>query len=153
MWKVALCLLGFTSTAQAETLHLICLGDGAANKATTSNAYAANNNGDSAWATVAGQRSEGFADQVNVEIDGGTGRIRMPRVMLPPIHGGKDGWMEIEKLNVGDQEITGSVGINFMNSPKLRIDRITGVLSLAGKAGHFEGRCQPYDPEKVQRAF
>jgi hypothetical protein len=141
------------SVAHAETLHLICMGEGAANKVTETNAYAGNSDGGTAWATVTGSRSQAFADQVNVEIDGPSGRIRMPRVMLPPIHGGKDGWMEIEKLVVNDQEITGSVGVNFMNSPKLRIDRVTGILSMAGKAGSFTGQCHPYDPDKVQRAF
>jgi hypothetical protein len=150
---IVLFLLGFASVAHSETIHLICIGDGAANKAAVTNAYAANSSGGSAWATVTDSRSESFNDQVNVDIDGASGRIRMPRIMLPPIHGGKNGWMEIEKLSVGDQEITGSIGVNFMNSPKVRIDRITGILSLSGKAGHFEGHCQPYNPDKIQRAF
>jgi len=129
------------------------MGGGAANKADMEQVYAGNSNGQSAWANVSRNRSEQFSEQVNVDIDGAAGRIRMPRIMLPAIHGGKDGWMDIEKLVVGEQEITGSVGVNFMNSPKLRIDRMTGILSLAGKAGHFTAHCEPYDPAKVERAF
>jgi hypothetical protein len=143
----------FGSAAQAETMHLICLGEGSANKPTQRNAYAQDSDGNGAWATVTGQRSQGFVDQVYVDIDGATGRIQMPPVMLPPIHGGKDGWMDIEKLSVSDREIIGSVGVNFMNSPKLRIDRVSGLLSLAGKAGNFTARCRAYDPDKVKRAF
>ncbi|WP_420138797.1 hypothetical protein [Sphingomonas sp.] len=154
MRLVLLSVLAFcASTAQAETLHLICVGDGAANKATQQNGYFHDSDGYSARAEVTGQRSQAFSDQADIEIEGSTGRIRMPRVMLPPIHGGKDGWMDIEKLSISDREITGSVGVNFMNSPKLRIDRITSMVSMAGKAGNFAGRCSAYDPDKAQRAF
>lgn len=153
--KLALFVAAFSISmpASAESLHLICMGAGHANKDDDSYAYAGSSNGQTAWARMEGTTAVQFADQVNVDIDGATGRIRMPRTMLPPIHGGKDGWMDIEKLTIGEREITGSVGVNFINSPKLRIDRVTGVLSLAGKSGGFTGQCKPYDPATVQRAF
>lgn len=95
-----------------------------------------------------------FDDQVNIEInEDGTGKIRMPRAMLPRIRGGKDGWFEIEKIVKSEDEITGVVQVNFINSPKLRIDRIRGHVSISGKAGDYSGMCQPYDPKSVHRAF
>lgn len=73
--------------------------------------------------------------------------------MLPPIRGGKDGWFELENLKVTENEITGSAAVNVINSPKVRIDRLTGRISIAGKAGSYSGECQAYDPATTQRPF
>ncbi|WP_157078229.1 hypothetical protein [Sphingobium abikonense] len=85
--------------------------------------------------------------------DDGKGRIRMPRAMLPPIRGGKDGWFEVRDIRMGENEITGTVQVNVFNSPKMRIDRIAGHISLSGKAGDYAGVCQPFAPSTVKRAF
>lgn len=150
---VFLAAMMFATPASAENLHLVCIGGGSASKATSSSAYGMNNYGDSAWATVTGTRDVGFEDQANVEIVDGVGKIRMPRTMLPLLRGGKDGWFEIENLKIGDQQITGNAGVNFLNSPKIRIDRMTGILNLNGKAGSYTAQCKAFDPATVQRAF
>lgn len=134
-------------------LELACAGGGAANKATGTTINAWNSNGDYASAQAHGTRSVGFQDQVNVSITGSEGRIRMPRSMLPAIRGGEDGWFKIRSIEVSDREITGSVAVNPLNNPKLRIDRYTGNISLSGKAGDFSGQCQRYDPLTERRAF
>ena len=143
----------FAQDAGAQDLHLMCVGFGTANKATVSNGYASNSYGESATATVVRPRSVGFEDQVNIDIAGGVGRIRIPRTMLPPIHGGDDGWFELKKLKMTDQEITASAEINFISSPKIRIDRTTGRVLIDGKAGTFSGECEPYDPATVRKKF
>lgn len=137
----------------SNRLDLVCLGAGAANKATSSQAYAWDNAGNAATANVVGNRSVPFEDQVNLWVEGDKGSIRMPRTMLPAIRGGKDGWFEIKSLKITDTEITGKVGINFMNNPNLRIDRITGVINISGKAGDYVGRCKKYNIESSPRAF
>ena len=77
----------------------------------------------------------------------------MPRLMLPPIHGGSDGWFKLKNIKASDGEITASVAVSLINSPKLRLDRYTGAISFSGKSGDFTGRCQKFDPAKTQRAF
>ncbi len=134
-------------------LDLVCLGAGSANQATSSTLNAWNSDGDYVGANVIGNRSVPFDDQVNLWIEGQDGRIRMPRAMLPPIRGGENGWFKIKSIQVTENEITGSVAVNFMNNPKLRIDRVTGSISLSGKAGDYSGRCSRYDPASVRRAF
>lgn len=136
-----------------STFSLVCLGGGSANRMSNGSVSAWNSDGDYASANIVGNRSVPFDDQVNVLIDGDKGKIRMPRAMLPPIRGGENGWFEIRKIEVSENEITGSVAVNIINSPKLRIDRITGSISISGKAGDYSGRCRPYDPANVQRAF
>lgn len=100
-----------------------------------------------------GTRTVGFEDQVNLWIDGEEGQIRMPRSMLPAIRGGEDGWFKLKSVEVKEREITASVAVNPLNNPKVRIDRITGMISVSGKAGDFAGQCQKYDPSTVERAF
>jgi hypothetical protein len=139
--------------AHAETFHLLCLGAGSANKPTSQSAYVTGSNGNSAWGQVMGTKDVAFQDQVNIEIVDGVGKIRMPRTMLPNLRGGKDGWMEMENLKVGEREITANATMNFINSPKVRIDRMTGMLNISGKSGNFTAQCKPYDPATEQRAF
>jgi hypothetical protein len=34
------------------------------------------------------------------------------------------------------------LAVNFMNNPKIFIDRTTGSFSISGKAGDYSGTCQ-----------
>ena len=123
-------------------LTLVCDGGGSANRSTSSTAWASDNNGNTAQATVTGRRSQGFADQVDLVIDGDNSRIRMPRTMLPKLHGGSDGWFKLKNLKVAPESYSGSAAVNFMNNPKVYVDRRTGSISISGKAGDYSGRCE-----------
>lgn len=147
--------LAIPATAQetSNCLSLICAGGGYANKVNQSTPRAWNNSGDSATATVQTPSRVGFEDQTQLWIEGDEGRIRMPPSMLPPIRGGEDGWFKLSSIEVTDSEILASVKVNFISNPKLRLDRITGAISLSGKAGNYAGQCQKFDPAAVQRRF
>ncbi|MXO63429.1 hypothetical protein [Qipengyuania oceanensis] len=150
---------------QGNRLDLICFGAGAANKAVvgtawgTSTGTAFGSNG--GWAmgsgssstTIVGTRSQGFEDQVSLYLIGATGRLRMPRTMLPSIRGGEDGWFELRNVAIKDNEITGTVAVSIINKPKFRLDRYTGTISISGKAGDYTGQCQRYDPAQMERQF
>lgn len=141
-------------SARADTIHLACLGAGSANKQSYSSATVQDNWGNSAWGQAIGTRSVPFDDQVNVEInDDDTGRIRLPRVMLPPVHGGDDGWMKLKDVRRSDREITATAAVNFINSPKVRLDRVTGRISIDGKVGNYSGECQKFDPAAKTKRF
>ncbi|HKX78236.1 MAG TPA: hypothetical protein VJM34_06945 [Novosphingobium sp.] len=132
----------------ASSLNLVCLGAGSANRA--SSMYGFGNNG---WGQIIGQKEVPFDDQVTLEIQGDSGRIRMPRSMLPKIRGGKEGWFEVKDVRWSENEIIGTVQVNIVNSPKLRVDRLQGMIAINGKAGDYSGRCEPFDPATVQRKF
>jgi len=144
------------SAGQAEPapLHLVCLGAGSANRPTSTSVYMTNSAGNSGWGQVVGRREVPFEDQVNIEVgDGAESRIRMPRTMLPKIHGGDGGWFKLKNVKVTDSEITGSAAVNVINNPKVRIDRITGTISIDGRSGTYSGECQAYDPANAPRRF
>ena len=65
--------------------------------------------------------------------------------MLPPIRGGKDGWFKLKDVQANARSIRASAAVNFMNNPKVHIDRVTGTVSISGKAGDYVGHCQVID--------
>jgi hypothetical protein len=73
--------------------------------------------------------------------------------MLPAFRGGEDGWFKLGNIEIKENEITASVRVNFINNPKLRIDRYTGAISISGKAGDYAGGCQHFVPEVAERQF
>lgn len=152
-----LAIVCLAASAQAQDsgnrLNLICGGEGVANKTSTSNVQAWGNDGSQAGATVNSTRSVGFGDEVALWIEGTEGRLRMPRVMLPPIRGGDNGWFKLKSIVVTDREITASVAVNALNSPKLRLDRMTGAINISGRVGDFGGNCVKFDPDKAERKF
>ena len=87
-------------------------------------------------------RQQGFQDQVDIRLFSGDDRIRMPRTMLPMFHGGSDGWFKLKNVKVDARAIHASVAVNFMNNPKVYIDRVTGTISISGRAGDYSGQCE-----------
>jgi hypothetical protein len=79
----------------------------------------------------------------------------MPNALIPPLNsGGKNGWWPLDRLEVGDAEITGRFTLNFLNKPQVRIDRRTAQISIRGFAGlGFDGDCETFDPDPAARKF
>lgn len=153
--RIAFIALGMAvaSPAAAETTNLVCLGAGSGNRATSAFAFGGDSNGNTGWGQVVSQRAVPYDDQVNIELQDGTGKIRMPRALLPALRGGKDGWFEVDKIKKTDREITGVIQVSVFNSPKLRLDRMTGHISISGKTGDYSGKCDAYDPGAVKPKF
>lgn len=130
-------LLLLVQTSAQPPLDLTCLGGGTANKPKTATVWSGG-----ASANVIGMRQQGFEDQVDVRLFAGDDRIRMPRTMLPAIRGGADGWFKLKNVQADARSIRASAAVNFMNNPKIFIDRVTGTISISGKAGDYTGQCQ-----------
>lgn len=144
--------LALLQAADTQPLNLTCMGAGTANKVTVTNVYGSGNAygtvgttpysySGSGNATAYGSRQQEFADQVDVRLFAGDDRIRMPRTMLPPIRGGNGGWFKLKDVVVDARSIRAKASVNFINSPKVFIDRVTGTISISGKAGDYSGRC------------
>jgi hypothetical protein len=134
-------------------LHLVCTGGGTQSKPNSTSLYATNGNGDYSSATINGSSTADFADTVRIDITGQTGRIRVPQMMMPPIHGGKAGWFDLRKISATGDEIDAVATINFLNKVKLRLDRLTGDATFTVLHGQFAGHCVPFDPATAPRAF
>jgi hypothetical protein len=153
---ITLLLLQAAASSTQPPLNLTCFGSGTANKmavasATTSGSVFGSVGGTpysgfgSATTNVHGTRQQDFSDQVDIRLFAGDDRIRMPRTMLPLVRGGEDGWFKLKKVEADDKTIRASASVNLINNPKVHIDRLTGSLSISGKAGDFTGQCQVVD--------
>jgi hypothetical protein len=145
-----------------QPLNLTCFGGGSANKysSTTVNSYGSFSGSvgttpvmgqGSSYGTVTSKRLQQFGDQVDVRLFGGDDRIRLPRTMLPPVHGGNDGWFKLKNLKVDEHSIRGNAAVNFINSPNVFIDRVTGTISISGKAGDYSGQCEAAAPDAAAK--
>lgn len=152
----ALLLVQAATASAQQPLYLTCFGGGTANKVTVTTGHTnANVHGSvggtsyggsgNATTNVYGRRQQGFDDQVDIRLFVGDDRIRMPRTMLPPIHGGDDGWFKFKNVQTDARSIRGSAAVALLNNPKIHIDRVTGTISISGKAGDFTGQCQVVD--------
>ena len=121
-------------------LQLTCVGAGTASKASGAMVY-----GYGGWASILKHKDRGFNDQVDIRLFNGDDRIRIPRSMLPGIHGGHDGWFKLQNVVADSRSIRASAGVNAFNNPKIFIDRVTGTISISGKAGDYAGQCQVID--------
>lgn len=156
---LALCFVPGFSAAQPsaqQPLQLTCFGAGEANKMTAmtahSNVYGSgmvantpvsgNAYGNT---TFYGTRQQGFQDQVDIRLFAGDDRIRLPRTLLPPIHGGDGGWFKLKDVAADARSIRAKAAVNFMNNPNVFIDRVTGTISISGRAGDYSGQCQVVD--------
>lgn len=149
-------LLFFVQAAVQQPLNLTCFGAGTANKValatvdsqvtgsgfvgTTPVAGSA-----SGSSTVIMPREQGFSDQVDVRLFSGDDRIRLPRTMLPALHGGSDGWFKLKDVSADARTIKAKAAVNFINSPNVYIDRVTGTISISGKRGDYSGECHATD--------
>jgi len=141
------------AAAAQQPLNLTCFGSGTANKYSS---IAMNSHGSfsgsvgttpvigssDSYGTVTMKRRQQFGDQVDIRLFGGDDRIRLPRTLLPPLHGGNDGWFKLKNLQVDARSIRGKAAVNFINSPNVFIDRVTGTISISGKAGDYSGQCE-----------
>ena len=137
----------------AIALHLICIGAGTDTRVGVASANVYGSNGHWAQGNAYSRKANDFADELEVKIDGDKAQVRLPRQIVPKIHGGIGGWFGVKDLTVAENEITGKVTMNFANAPYLHIDRITGAVSINGRDGSFSVQCKPFDEATTQRAF
>lgn len=154
--------MAMLQAAPVQPLNLTCMGAGTANKVTVTNVYGSGGGSGmvgttpysysgSGNATAYGRRQQDFADQVDVRLFSGDDRIRMPRTMLPAIRGGNGGWFKLKNVVVDERSIRAKAAVNFINSPNVFIDRVTGTISISGKAGDYAGRCEAVAADATTR--
>lgn len=90
---------------------------------------------------------------VTIQISDDDGRIRLPKTLVPPISSGGDDqhWWQLQDIQLSSSQISAGYRLNGLNHPKLRIDRMTGEITIKGFGQDFHGRCDKIDPG--QRRF
>lgn len=143
MLMLAILMQAAAPSGGALELNLICRATGRTMTNVGSQTVVARDNYGNA---VAGQSvQQGLVDYdttAGFRINDGVATMRVPTMFLPPLHGGRGGWLKVKNLRIADSEITGKAAINFLNNPTFRIDRVTGELSIQGG---FQAQCEPQD--------
>lgn len=152
---LALGLLGNAAArAQSDSgdINLVFTGSGSvtATQTATINTYnTRTKHFQTGFASSTGRRE--FSGSGYVEISSRFARIKLPSQMMPPIRGDNDGWFTIQDFFMNDREITGTIRINALNKPKLRIDRHTGRISIEGGYSDFSGECDLLESNAKRR--
>jgi hypothetical protein len=126
--------------ATQRPLSLTCGGAGTADKQRGSFLF-----GRYGWASIVSHHDRQFEDQVDVRLFNGDDRIRLPRTMLPGIHGGDHGWFKLKDVVADARAINAHASVSAFHNPKVYIDRTTGTISISGKDGDYSGQCQVID--------
>lgn len=89
-----------------------------------------------------------YPERVRVEIADGGVRIDTPDIMAPSVSGrGNAGWRELTDVSITDREISGRYSYNWINKPKVTINRMSGDIEIQASdvASHasFRGDCRP----------
>ena len=120
-----------------HTLSLTCVGSGVADKQRGS--FIGNGWG---WAVITSHHDRQFNDQVDIRLFAGDDRIRLPRTMLPGLHGGQDGWFKLKDVVADARSIRAHAAVAAFHNPQVYIDRMTGTVSISGKSGDYSGECR-----------
>ena len=123
-----------------HSLTLTCVGAGTADKQRGGVLI-----GRWGWASAVSHHDRQFNDQVDVRLFAGDDRIRLPRTMLPGIHGGEAGWFKLKDVVSDSRSIQAHAAVSAFHNPKVYIDRTTGTISISGKDGDYSGECQVID--------
>ena len=136
-----------TVATSAPQIHLACDGVGTYPEGSNASAFAFANNGRSVSAGGMEVHRGQVETEVFVDVVGDSGRIKLPGIMIPPIHTHDDnGWRPIADLRITDAEIAGKFEVNFLNKPTVSINRVTGHIDVGGNFKlSFSGECRPYD--------
>lgn len=138
--------IGHVAHAQSTTA-LLCQGSGSVLESQVTNGMEYDDkthsyNKSTSSSTVTHRSFNGAA---SVEIAGNSVRIQLPRELVPGINSARDGWFTLADVFAGEKEITGTLRLNAVNKPKVRIDRMTGQLTLASGLETFNGVCDKVD--------
>ncbi|KAF0812673.1 hypothetical protein IGB42_02965 [Andreprevotia sp. IGB-42] len=133
--------------AQADTTLLTCNGAGWVTDAQTTNSMEYNYKTESYDKSTSSSTivHKPFSGAATVELAQNSVRLKFPHDLVPPLSDGRDAWYALNDSFVGDKEITGAVKFNLFNKPKVRIDRMTGQLSVISGFGEFNASCAVVD--------
>jgi hypothetical protein len=147
--------LAIPSAAAAEPIDLVCHGVARTVEAQQSFGSAYGSSGNSASGSATTYRTAKSDEMLRIRIDdgGATGKVKLPRALIPAISKGKEGWWDFVQLAVGDDAIRGQISLNVLNHPKIVIDRRTGDVDLKGLGETFGGSCEKAPETPNERKF
>lgn len=127
---------------RSDALTLICYGTGEHAVYTSHSGYAWNEKSKHYEPMQRMETGdEQFQTGVQFDFRDGGGRVHLSDKLIPPLHsGGKDGWWELEDVQMTPDRITARYRVSGLNRLGVNIDRRSGLAEIKGKPG-FSGKC------------
>ncbi|MGF7149890.1 hypothetical protein FHS96_003547 [Sphingomonas zeicaulis] len=125
-------------------LGLVCFGDGQRPQIASSSEWTWNSRSRRYdYGTLTDLTQEHFDASLMLQLWPASGRIRLPKKLIPPIHSrGQDDWWDLDNVVVGRDTITASYRLNGLNKPRLTVDRRSGRITVVGTGDYaFRGTC------------
>ncbi len=140
--------------ADREGLLLVCWGEGRKPGSTVSSGYAWNADSNKfVPRTYVYSRTKRFESEVQVAFEADTGRIHLPKKLIPASNsGGRNGWWPLSDIRMAPETITAHYRMNGMNKPRVEIDRRSGRIKIDG-IEKFRGECDQGDWAKGGMRF
>lgn len=132
-----------STAAPSSSLALICWGEGQKVTLESRSGYQWNDDRRRFESTtrLENGRAE-FSQELLVEVSDDHGHIRLSGDLVPPLNsGGRDGWWDLEDLQVTPDFVSARYRLNGLNKPRLTIDRRIGRISIEGMTP-FHGTCE-----------
>ena len=131
--------------AMAQSFQLSCDGIATSEEPDVQNAYVRDNKGNTVSGTIYGTNKSSLMENLQIIIDGKSGKIRLPQSLKPTLRGGQNGWYDLKNISVADDSITASAKVNLISSTRVFVNRFDGTVSLKTGAGTFFGKCSAYN--------
>jgi hypothetical protein len=140
---------GASDPDREQPINLVCPGTVSVDRTSSTGIFSGGSFG-----LATGTKRIDFGDSIDVRVrTDNTGEARIPKKLLPLISdGGSAGWFPLINVWRSSSEITASVRMNANYKPKIRIDRMSGRITLQGALGDFSGACEAFDSTS-QRKF
>ena len=85
--------------------------------------------------------------------DGGV-QAQLPKALVRGLGSGQEGWRALDDVEVSEDQISGRYRVNLIRRALVKLDRISGDLSVEGGSGYsFRGGCEVEDRSLENRKF
>jgi hypothetical protein len=150
---LGLCAMTFGQVAlAADTLQLHCPGSGVATDIENNTVVGRDSDHNRSTAVVQTHKTRPFEGAVEVSIEMGGAKIRIPPGMYPSIYlSDRSAWLQVKKISMDEREIKGEFRIVLGTSPDFRIDRVTGEITISDSSVNFTGSCEKVDTEAAPK--
>ncbi|MEC5397522.1 hypothetical protein [Uliginosibacterium sp. H1] len=153
LFAVAVLLMAIAGMPARAATTLLCNGSGSVSdtQITNSQEYSYESHKFEKSSSGSTTVRKPFTGAAQVELSGDTVRMKFPQQLVPPLSDGKDAWYVLSEPFVGDKEITGGVRFNLLNRPKVKIDRVSGQMTVSSGFADFNASCAKVDPDAAPK--
>jgi hypothetical protein len=136
----------------ADTLQLHCPGSGVATDIENTTVVGRDSDHNRSTGVVQTHKTRPFEGVVELKIEMGGAKIRIPPGMYPSVYvSDKTDWLQVKEISMDEREIRGKFKITILSKPDLRIDRVTGEITVSDSSVNFTGSCEKVDTEAMPK--